>query len=442
MCFSTWVLPTRSCAPIARPSTSLAAPSKPARRGPPRPPGRTKLRSTLTIAEARRIALAAQGFNNPDRSKPVAWARIERTIRQINLLQIDSVNVLVRSHYLPVYSRLGAYDHASLDARTFTNGKRTMFECWAHEASLLPLDLHPLMRWRMNRACAGYGTYDSMNRFASGEKSYLEAALDFVTRHGPTAVSDLPDAGKGAGGWWGWSKGKLALECLFDRGLVTTATRQGFERIYDLPERVIPAEILNRDTPDEPETFRQLLALSARALGIGTEFDLRDYFRLPGAETKQAMAELIEDGTLIPVAVEDWKHKAYLHRDAKTPRKAGGTALISPFDPLVWERARAQRLFDFHYRIEIYTPAPKRKFGYYVLPFLMGDRIAGRVCLKADRQDGVLRANAIHSEPHADPAATAAAMAAELHLMAGWLGLAAVEAGPKGNLARHLKGQL
>lgn len=365
-----------------------------------------------------------------------------RTIRQINLLQIDSVNVLVRSHYLPLYSRLGAYPHAALDARTFGNRQRAMFECWAHEASLIPLELHPLMRWRMARARAGNGTYGSMNRFAVEEAAYVKSVLDFVARNGPTAVSDLPDGGKSEGGWWGWSRGKMALETLFDQGLVTTATRQSFERIYDLPERVIPADVLNLDTPGEPDTFRQLLGLSARALGIGTEFDLRDYFRLPVAETKQALAGLLEEGTLIPVAVEGWKQQAYLHKDARLPRKAGGTALISPFDPLVWERARAERLFDFHYRIEIYTPAPKRKFGYYVLPFLMGDRFVGRVCLKADRSQGTLRANAIHSEPHADPVETAIALAAELRRMAEWLGLATVEVGSKGNLSRFLKAEL
>jgi len=400
------------------------------------------MKSALSIAQARRIALAAQGFNLPDRSKQANWTKISRTIRQINLLQIDSVNVLVRSHYLPIYSRLGAYPRAILDARTFSKRKRAMFECWAHEASLLPLELHPLMRWRMDRARAGQGIYGSMNRFAKDERSYVKSVLDFVAGNGPTAVSDLPDAGKGAGGWWGWSKGKMALECLFDQGLVTTSTRQGFERIYDLPERVIPAEILNRATPPEAESFRRLLDLSGRALGIATEFDLRDYFRLPVAETKRALAELVEDETLVPVAVEGWKQQAFLHRDAKLPRKAGGTALVSPFDPLVWERARAERLFNFHYRIEIYTPSPKRKYGYYVLPFLHGDRFAARVCLKADRQAAVLRANAIHLEPHAEMETTATALAHELRLMAGWLGLESVEAGPRGNLARALKDQL
>ncbi|MGH6907866.1 MAG: winged helix-turn-helix domain-containing protein [Aestuariivirga sp.] len=400
------------------------------------------MRSSLSIAEARRVALAAQGFNFPDRSKQANWAKIGHTVRQINLLQIDSVNVLVRSHYLPIYSRLGAYPHATLDARAFGNRKRAMFECWAHEASLLPLELHPFMRWRMDRARAGQGIYGSMNRFAKEKRSYVRSVLDFVGKNGPAAVSDLPDAGKSAGGWWGWSKGKMALECLFDQGLVTAATRQGFERIYDLTERVIPAETLNLPTPPERDSFRHLLDLSGRALGVATEFDLRDYFRLPVTETKQALAELVENATLIPVAIEGWKQQAYLHRDAKLPRKAGGTALVSPFDPLVWERARAERLFNFHYRIEIYTPAPKRKFGYYVLPFLHGDRFAARVCLKADRQAGVLRANAAHLEAHANAEATATALAGELRLMARWLGLASIETGPRGNLARALKAEL
>jgi uncharacterized protein YcaQ len=266
--------------------------------------------------------------------------------------------------------------------------------------------------------------------------------LHFVKENGATGVSDLPDAGKSSGGWWGWSKGKMALECLFDQGLVTTATRKSFERIYDLPERVLPAETLNLPTPPETESFRHLLDLSGRALGVGTEFDLRDYFRLPVAETKLALNQLVEAAVLVPVAVEGWKQQAYLHRRAKLPRKGGGTALISPFDPLVWHRARAERLFNFHYRIEIYTPAPKRKFGYYVLPFLHGDGFAARICLKADRSANVLRANAAHLEPHAATDDTATALAGELRLMAGWLGLGAVEVSLRGNLAPALKNQL
>jgi uncharacterized protein YcaQ len=401
-----------------------------------------KQRNSLALAEARRIALAAQGFDNPDRAGTANWTRIAGAIRRMHLLQIDSVNVLCRSHYLPVYSRLGAYDQAALDARSFSNGKRALFECWAHEASLLPLELHPLMRWRMERARAGQGIYGSMNRFAADERAYVKSVLDFVAANGPTATADLPDAGKSAGGWWGWSKGKMALEHLFDAGLVTTAARLGFERIYDIPERVIPSETLNRPAPAEDEAIRTLIDLSARALGVATGSDLRDYFRLPVAEAKRAVTELVEAGTLIPVQVETWKQQAFLHRDAKLPRRAGGTALVSPFDPLVWDRDRAERLFGFRYRIEIYTPAPKRQYGYYVLPFLMGDRFAARICLKADRQAGVLRANAAHFESHAEPRETAVALAGELRLMARWLGLDGVEAGPKGNLARTLRAAL
>lgn len=400
------------------------------------------MKERLSIREARRVALAAQGFSHPDRTKKITWAQMAPMIRRINLLQIDSVNVLVRSHYLPLFSRLGSYAHATLDERSFGHRKRQMFECWAHEASLLPLDLHPLMRWRMARARAGDGVYKSMDQFGREQKRYLREVLDFVSRNGPTSASEVPGGGKSEGGWWGWSKGKLALETLFDQGLVTTAARAGFERLYDLPERVIPAEVLSLPTPGEADAIRSLLALSALAHGIGTEFDLRDYFRLPIAETKTALAELVEDGVLLPVAVEGWKPMAYLHRDARVPRKAGGTALLSPFDPVVWERARAERLFGFHYRIEIYTPAHKRKYGYYVLPFLHGDRIAGRVCLKADRQAELLRANASHHEPHADPQETAAALAGELKLMSGWLGLSDVEAGASGNLAQALKAAL
>jgi uncharacterized protein YcaQ len=389
------------------------------------------------------VALAAQGFSYPDRAKTVTWAQMAPMIRRLNLLQIDSVNVVARSHYLPLFSRLGAYRQETLDTRAFGRTRqRALFECWAHEASLLPLELHPLMRWRMARARAGNGTYKAMDRFGREEPAFLGQVLDFVTRNGPTVASEVPGGGKAEGGWWGWSKGKLALETLFDQGLVTTAARNGFERLYDIPERVIPAEVLARPTVPEADAIRQLLELSARAHGVGTEIDLRDYFRLPIPETRSALAELVEDGTLIPVRVEGWKPQAYLHRDARIPRKAGGTALLSPFDPMVWERSRAERLFSFHYRIEIYTPAPQRKYGYYVLPLLHHDRIVGRVCVKADRQAGVLRANASHHEAHADPAGTAAALAEELKLMAGWLGLADVAAGPSGNLARALRSAL
>jgi uncharacterized protein YcaQ len=398
--------------------------------------------NTLSAAQARRIALAATGLANPKRDGVANWTRIEVAIRPMKLLQIDSVNVLVRSHYLPVYSRAGIYDPAALDARTFGHRKRRFFEYWAHEASLLPLELHPLMRWRMARAAAGDGVYKSLAAFAREEKTYVAAVLAHVRANGPSGVSDLPDGGKRSGHWWGWSKGKTALEYLFDAGFLTTATRRVFERLYDIPERVIPPAILDLPTPDAASAIRRLTELSGEAMGIASEADLRDYFRLPVAESRRAVAELVEAGTLIPVTVEGWRPKAFLHKDAKLVRRTNASALLSPFDPLVWERSRAERLFDFHYRIEIYTPAPKRVFGYYVLPFLNGDRLAGRVCLKADRQNNVLRVNSAFRESHAEEVDTAAALAAELKRMAEWLGLGEIAAPKRGDLAPALAAAL
>ncbi len=393
----------------------------------------------LTQVEARRIALAAQGFDTRHRTVRPTWSTLARSIGRLHLLQIDSVNVLVRSHYLPLFSRLGNYDRAALDRRSLGDSHRALFECWAHEASLVPMDLHPLMRWRMHRARAGDGIYHAMDRFTRDEAPFLRRTLAFVEKNGPTRVREVPDGGKGEGGWWGWSKGKMALETLFDHGLVTTARRDGFERIYDLQERVIPADVLARETPPEREAFRRLMALAGEALGLGTEIDLRDYFRLPVAEAKAALADCLADGTLVEARVEGWKSPAYLHRDARRPRQAGGIALLSPFDPLVWNRDRAERLFNFHYRIELYTPQEKRKFGYYVLPFLHHDRMAGRLCLKADRENSTLLVNAAHHEPGADSGQTARALAPELRLMADWLELADVKVARSGNLAATLR---
>ncbi len=385
------------------------------------------------------MALGAQGFVQQSRDGAASWPAMKRELKRLHLLQIDSVNVLCRSHYLPLYSRVGAYDRAALDKRTLHMKGRELFECWAHEASLVRMELHPLMRWRMGRARKGDGIYLHMDRFAREEKAYLKQVLAFVQSHGPTAQSDLPEQHKGAGGWWGWSKNKLALETLFDQGLVTAAKRDGFERFYDVPERVIPADVLAQPTPKERDCFLQLIELSGRALGVGTDFDLRDYFRLPVAEAARAVEDAVDSGILLPVKVEGWKRPAYVHRDAKLLRKVGGTALVSPFDPICWYRDRAERLFNFHYRIELYTPAAKRKFGYYVLPFLHGERFAGRVCLKADRQNSRLLANHCHIEAGCDHAETAAALAAELNCMAAWLGLSGVEVGGTGRLAEELR---
>jgi uncharacterized protein len=398
--------------------------------------------NTLSIAEARRIALAAQGLAKPNREGKANWSRISKAVDAMQLLQIDSVNVLVRSHYLPVFARVGHYDHTALDQRTFSKRKRAFFEYWAHEASLLPLPLHKLMRWSMARSRNGTGKYKSLARFGKEERAYVQSVREHIQAKGAVTVSDLPDPGGRSGQWWGWSKGKTALEYLFDTGEVTTATRKSFERIYDLTERVIPAEILNESTPDENDAIRELIDLSGQALGIATDTDLRDYFRLPVDGFKKALPEAIESGRLIPVKVEGWKAKTFLHADAKLPRHVSAQALLSPFDPIVWERSRTERLFDFRYRIEIYTPQPKRVFGYYVLPFLEGDRLTSRVCLKADRFTGTLRVNTAHAEKGIDKKETAAVLAPELRRMATWLGLENIEATEKGDLAKPLRAAL
>jgi uncharacterized protein len=394
---------------------------------------------TISISEARRIALHAQGLHGQSRDVKPTWAKISRTVDQLQLLQIDSVNVLVRSHYLPLYARLGDYDRAALDKRCFENQHRKFFECWAHEASFVPLELHPMMRWRMERAKRGDGIYAQMNRFGKENAAFLKSTLKHIHNTGPIRSADVPGGGKSQGSWWGWSKGKLALETLFDQGLVTASTRQSFERIYDVPERVIPVDVLNLPTPSEDDSFRSLVEKSAVALGIGTEKDLRDYFRLPIAEARTAIADNLEAGILREITVEGWKQPAYLHYDAKLPKKAGATALLSPFDPLVWNRERAERLFNFHYRIELYTPETKRKFGYYVLPFLHEDKLVGRFCLKADRATSTLKVNASHHEEGVEPAQIIDATRTEIQKMATWLGLEHIKIAKKGNLAPRLR---
>jgi uncharacterized protein len=393
------------------------------------------MKASISINEARRLALHAQGFGG-DRTGKANWSAMKRELQRLHLLQIDSVNVLVRQHYLPLFSRLGNYDRAALDKRSLDRNNRALFECWAHEASLVRMELHPLMRWRMERARNGDGIYTSMARLAREEKAFLKRTLDFVRSNGPIAQSDLPGVEKGAGGWWGWSKGKLTLETLFAQGLVTTSHRQGFERFYDLPERVIPSEILNLPTPTERDAIRDLTRLSAEALGIGTAFDLRDYFRLPVSHAARALQDCLEAGDLETVEVEGWKQKAYVATSTRMPKKATATALVSPFDPIVWDRDRAERLFNFHYRIELYTPEPKRKYGYYVLPFLHDGMFAGRVCLKADRATSTLRVNHSYSEAEKASSETVAALAAEISLMASWLGMERVDYVSGG---RHIK---
>ncbi|MGO4570643.1 winged helix-turn-helix domain-containing protein [Microvirga sp. 2TAF3] len=379
----------------------------------------------VSLAQARRIALAAQGFSDGRPDAPTS-RHFARVLARSNLLQIDSVNVLVRAHYMPLFSRIGAYDRDLLEKASYHPKKRSTFEYWGHEASLIRLDLHPLFRWRMARAARGESIYGGLARFGREKRAFIEEVRREIATRGPMGAGELSGGGKGQGSWWGWSDGKRALEWLFWAGEVTTATRRGFERIYDLPERVLPSAVINAPTPSDEEAQRELLRLSIRALGIASERCLRDYFRLEAADAKARIPELIEAGDLVPVTVEGWNGPVYLDPAARIPRRVEARALVSPFDPIVWERTRTERLFDFRYRIEIYTPAEKREFGYYCLPFLLGERIVARLDLKADRATGRLLVHSIHPETSVHPAEIAPALSDELRLMAEWLGLDAI----------------
>ena len=382
----------------------------------------------LSLEDARRIALAAQGFGIRRPDRPTA-AHLGKTLGRLGLFQIDSVNVLARAHYLPAFSRLGNYDRKLLDRDAWgATRHRRAFEYWAHEASLLPLDLQPLLRWRMARAERGEIGYQGLKRFAAERRPEAQAVLERIAAEGPMAAADFEN-GSSKSGWWGWSHTKHALEWLFWSGKITTATRRGsFARLYDLPERVLPRAILDLPTPDAAGAQSALIGRSARALGVATAADLRDYYRLKPEEADHAIATQAEAGTLVPVRVEGWSQKAWMHRDAHLPRRVRGAALLAPFDPLVWERSRAERLFGFRYRIEIYVPQDKRIHGYYVLPFLMDEALVARVDLKADRQAGILLAHRITLERGAPPE-TMERLAIELDRMAAWQGLGAVQVG-------------
>lgn len=392
----------------------------------------------LSLKQARRIALTAQGFAESRRHAAPGRSHFGKVAGRLGVIQIDSVNVLTRTHYLPAFSRLGDYPQAVLEAQAWGR-KRTLFEYWGHEASLLPLELQPLLRWRMARAEAGE-TWTGLARFGRERRAYIDSILAEIEKRGPVTGGDFATGPRGQPGWWSWSEGKRALEWLFWTGYLTTATRRGFERVYDLTERALPAAIVDLPTPTEADAQRALVRRSARAMGVATEADLRDYYRLPLDGARRAVRELVEAGELTPVRVQGWDKPGYLHPEAK-PRRIGAQALLSPFDNLIWFRDRTERLFGVKVRLEIYTPAEKRVHGYYVLPFLEGEAITARVDLKADRQAGVLRVQAAHAEPEAGPD-TPAALAAELARMAGWLGLERVEAAPKGDLAGRLQAAL
>jgi len=363
--------------------------------------------------------------------------QLRGVLRHTGLLQIDSVNVLQRAHYLPAFSRIGCYRTDLLDRMAYKD--RELFEYWGHEASLLPMRVHPLFRWRMQRAEQKFETWGRMAQLAREKPGYVEHVLGLVRDAGPLTAGEIAAKEKRSKDNWGWNwtNEKLALEFLFWTGRVTAADRRNFERVYDVSERVIPATILDLPTPTEEEAHRELLVLSAASCGIGTAGDLADYYRIRTPQARPRIAELVDAGRLEEVAVEGWRQPAYVTAGVTLPRKSDARALLVPFDPLIWERDRTERLFDFRYRIEIYVPAGKRVHGYYVLPFLLGDQLVARVDLKADRPRRTLLVQAAYAEPTAPPD-TVEALAAELRLLADWLGLDEVEVRQRGDLATPL----
>ncbi len=382
----------------------------------------------LSIQQARRMALVAQGFNGRQPPASIKAAHIAQVIKRLGVLQIDSVNALVRSHYLPLYSRLGNYPKTLLDDAAWGQGsQRKLFEYWGHEASLLPVELYPLMRWRMQRAAQGEGIYQQMARFGREQKPVIAKVLQAVRDQGALGAGSISTRQERAGPWWDWSDEKHALEWLFAAGEVTVAGRRGFERLYDLPERVLPSSVLNHPEPTEPDAQRGLLLHALKALGVGTEKDIRDYFRQDPAPARKGLAELVEEGVIEFVHVQGWKQPAYALPERKVPRKLVASALLSPFDSLIWERGRTERLFDFHYRLEIYTPAHKRVYGYYVLPFLHRERIAARVDLRAERAAERLAVHAVHEEEPGLDEEGMHALATHLRQLANWLGLPHVQ---------------
>jgi uncharacterized protein len=397
----------------------------------------------LSSADARNLALASLGFGvkKPARAGLV---HVRATAARLSAIQIDSVNVLARAHYLPTFSRYGPYPMSALD--DLAHRKRELFEYWGHAACFLPIELYPLMRWRMNGQIEGWAG------IGSKRKDFVESVYREVAERGPMSAGEISIGGKSTGAWWGWSEGKRAIELLMAQGRVAVAGRRNFERVYDLAERVFPKAVLEASPVADRDAKKELLVRAARAMGVGTAKDIAQYFhvdawwdrssvdgRRPPAKTHLLFDELVEDGRLERVRVEAWKQSAFVTPGVRIPRSVDARALVSPFDPILWERTWTSAVFGFEYQIEIYVPAPKRIYGYYVLPFVMGDRFAARVDLKADRKTSTLVVHAAYLEPRLDAGDTAAALADELRSMARWLSLESFAVGRKGNLARGLK---
>jgi uncharacterized protein YcaQ len=380
-------------------------------------------RDTLSIGEARRIALGAQGFAAAQPAGAVSARTVVATVVRLGALQIDSVNVLVRAHYLPLFARLGPYRREMLDRLAYDGRRRAFFEYWGHECSLLPLETYPLLRWRMERAAKGLGVYRSLARLAREKPELIARVEREVRERGPLTAAELADKPRSTSSWWGWSEHKQALEYLFWGGRLTTASRRNFERVYDVVDRVIPDRVRMLPALDVATQQRGLVEKAAGALGVATARDLGLYFHLAHADARARIAELVEEGALREVRVEGWKQPAYLARSARLPRTVDAAAVLAPFDSLVWDRSRIERLFGFHYRISIYTPAHLRVHGYYVLPFLLGDRLVARVDLKSDRAAHALLLRGLHLEPGVRRGDVMPRLKQRLEQMAAWLDL-------------------
>jgi uncharacterized protein len=429
--------------------------------------GRRLTGESISVDAARRIALAAQGFADPRPSGRVDVRHLRRVIARVGVLQLDPVNILCRSHYLPVFARLGSYSRSSLDRMSWDDKGRELFEYfWGHKAALLPLCTYPLLRWRMRAAerQAWDGPLDpdlevpwavvaGMRRLSKERPGLVDDVLAIVAERGPIPAGDAspdglrrsatdPDPDPSTGRMWNWQDAKIALEYLFCIGRVTVARRRNFERLYDLTERVLPADVLATPELDADQAQRELIRISARTLGVATARELcgvtGGHFPLPSATARSRIAELVECGELIPARLEGVPQQSYLWSEAQEPRDVRARALLSPFDPLIWNRDRTQRLFDFYYRISIYTPAAKRTHGYYVLPFLLGDRLVARVDLKADRGRSAMVVPTVNAEPGVAQDEVAVELAAELEVMAGWLALERVEVTGRGDLGAAL----
>lgn len=393
---------------------------------------------SLSVAQARRITLAAQGFHEPRPTGRVDRRHLRKVLRRLGLVQLDSVNVLVRSHYLTLFSRLGPYDRTLLDRMAYDDHE--LFEYWGHEASLVDVELEPLLRWRMD---SGH-RWSGMRRWALDKTDLIEATRAAVIERGaPMSAADFEGERPAKGPWWGWDDTKRALEQNFFEGRIGAVRRpRTFERAYTDPAHVVPARVRERPTPERRDAMVALLERSAHGHGIGTAKDLADYFRLPIREVRPLLDEMADAGIVDRVQVEGWSPVAYLHPRATIPRRVDACALVSPFDSIMWERERIERVFGFRYRIEIYVPRSRRVHGYYVLPFLLGDRYVARVDLKADRAESTLLVQAAFAEDSVDRSEVTERLAAELCSMATWLGLDDVEVVERGDLAAPLRRSL